>query len=201
MEINKLFLLKQIETPRLIIRPVKLGDEIQLNQAINNSLISLQEYMFWASDPSLECTRNFIRTAVLASSSYVSKDFPMVVIHKKDHKIIGGTGYNEHSRFEEGLYEIGYWCDVDYRGRGYVTEYVNALTRYAINELQAKLVVLRIQVNNTKSLAIAKRLNFYNQGTKLNPTKKEVIDYYFTCSRFDDLPNLEISWIYKKYDL
>ena len=40
---NKFYTLKQIETPRLIIRPVQLGDEIQLNQAVNNSLKSLQQ--------------------------------------------------------------------------------------------------------------------------------------------------------------
>lgn len=45
----KAYNLKQIETPRLIIRPVELGDETQLNQAVNNSLESLQRWMPWAN--------------------------------------------------------------------------------------------------------------------------------------------------------
>lgn len=35
---TKVYHLKKIETPRLVIRPAQLGDEIQLNHAINNSL-------------------------------------------------------------------------------------------------------------------------------------------------------------------
>lgn len=64
---NKFYTLKQIETPRLIIRPVQLGDEIQLNQAVNNSLESLQQWMPWANDPSLETTRDFIQKGVFAA--------------------------------------------------------------------------------------------------------------------------------------
>ena len=62
---NKFYTLKQIETPRLIIRPVQLGDEIQLNQAVNNSLESLQQWMPWANDPSLETTRDTFNFAII----------------------------------------------------------------------------------------------------------------------------------------
>jgi len=61
---QKIFSLKHIETPRLIIRPVKHGDEIQLNKAVNNSLDSLQRWMPWANDPSLETTKAFIENGV-----------------------------------------------------------------------------------------------------------------------------------------
>ncbi len=97
--------------------------------------------------------------------------FPMVVVHKEGQKIISGSGYNDRSDPKNGLYEIGYWCDVDYQGKGYVTEYVNALTKYALEELKAKTVVIRMEVDNSKSIAVAECLNFKKQGTKPSVTK------------------------------
>lgn len=108
----KAYNLKKIETPRLIIRSVQLGDKIQLNQAVNHSLESLQQWMPWANDPSLETTRGFIQKGVFAKSAQRIADFPRVVVHKEDQKIISGSGYNDRSNPKNGLYEIGYWCDI-----------------------------------------------------------------------------------------
>ncbi len=195
---NKIYKLKQIETPRLLIRLVHLGDEIQLNQSINNSLDSLQQWMPWANDTDLKTTRAFIQKGAFARSSQSIVDFPMVVLHKGDQKIMSGSGYSDRSDPENGLYEIGYWCDIDYQGKGYVTEYVNALTRYALEELKAKTVVIRVEVDNTKSTAVTKRLNFANQGTKPSVTKENATDYYFTCNNVDVLPHLDVSWSYEE---
>lgn len=184
--------LKKIETPRLIIRPVQFGDDIPLHQAINRSLVALQKWMPWASDPNLETTRNFIRNGVFSWASERILDFPMVVIHKEDHKIISGTGYNDRSHPMAGVYEIGYWCDVNYQGRGYVTEYVNALTRYAFDALEAKTAVIRMAVDNIKSIAVAKRLNFVNQGIRASVTPDNADDYYFACKNTANLPPLDV---------
>ena len=51
-----LYTLKKIESPCLIIRPVKLSDEIPLNKAINHSLKHLQRWQAWAKDPSIDAT-------------------------------------------------------------------------------------------------------------------------------------------------
>lgn len=190
------FFVQQIKTPRLIIRPVQLGDEIQLNQAVNHSLESLQQWMPWANDPSLEKMRDFVQRGVFAWESGSAADFPMVVVHKEEQKIISGSGYNDRSDPKNGLYEIGYWCDMDYQGKGYVTEYVNALTRHALEKLKAKTVVIRMEVDNTKSIAVAERLNFKNQDTEPSVTKDNATDYCFTCEKLDDLPPLDVSWGY-----
>ena len=41
----------------------------------------------------------------------------MIIIHKEDQKIIGASGYNDQSEINHGVYEIGYWCDVNYQGK------------------------------------------------------------------------------------
>lgn len=199
----KIYNLVQIETPRLIIRPVQLGDELALNKAINNSLNLLQKWQAWAKDPSLEATRGFIERGVFAWGSCTIEDFPMVAIHKQDQKIIGASGYNDRSNIHKGVYEIGYWCDIDYQGKGYVTEYANALTRYAFESLKATKVMILMQTENTKSIAVAERLKFNKEGTQ----DRDLIDcvsgkpeqnYLYSKTDMDDLPPLEVSWIQAK---
>ena len=161
-----IYTLKVIETPRLIIRPIQLGDEKPLNKAINHSLELLKPWMPWAVDPSIDATRRFVQRGVFAWKSHAVVDFPMVLIHKADNKIIGASGYNDRSDLDLGLYETGYWCDMDYLGQGLITECANALTRYAFDYLRADIVILMMHVNNKKSRAVAERLGFDYQGTK-----------------------------------
>lgn len=95
-------------------------------------------------------------------------------------------------------------CDVDYQGKGYVTECANALTRYAFDVLQAAKVVISMHIKNEKSLAVAERLGFYRYGIKdrdpldcvSNQPEK---NYIYAANNIDNLPPLEVSWIYETY--
>lgn len=196
---HKIYTLKQIETPRLIIRPVQLGDESELNKLINNSYESLQEWTRWADDTSLEATAAFIQKGVFAWSSQTIEYFPMVLIHKEDQKIIGVSGYNERGNLNEGICKIIYWCDIDYQGRGLVTECVNALTRYALN-YEAKIVIIEMFVDNINSIAVAERLNFVNQGIRKSAVKDDAFNYCFTCVELDALPSLKVNWRHEAND-
>lgn len=196
---KKIYKLKQIETTRLIIRPVQLGDEFPLNKAVNNSLEILQKWQPWAKDPSIEATRGFLQRGVFAWESGSVVDFPMVVIHKQNQRIIGASGYNDRSDINQGLYEIGYWCDIDYQGKGYVTEYANALTRYAFDALMASKVVISMQVENKKSIAVAERLGFSNESVKdRDPldcvSEQAEKNYIYSTNSIDNLPTLKVFW-------
>lgn len=193
-----IYQLSWIETPRLLIRPVRAGDEIELNAAIQRSLPALQRWMLWAKDPSLETTREFIQLGVNGWKSGVSEDFPMVVIHKENNKIIIGSGFNEKSSLSESYFEIGYWIDSDYEGQGLVSELVNALTHYALSVLKAKHVQICIQIENTRSIAVAKRCGYtcdlVLKGDRLDCiTGLPADSYLFICSEQAVLPPLTIS--------
>lgn len=57
-------------------------------------------------------------------------------------------------------FDIGYWGNIHFSGEGYITEAVNALTRYAFTKWGAKRIEIRCDSENTRSVAIPKRLNF-----------------------------------------
>ena len=207
MNLNmNIYNLKQIQTPRLLIRPPKLGDEIELNKAINNSLEALQRWMPWAQDPSLETTRKFIESAVASWKPGQSQDFPMIVIHKADNKIICASGFNEHSDPTTPYYETGYWIDSQYQGQGLVSETANALTRFALDALKATRVQIRTQVENIKSIAVAERCGFECELTLQNvcidcKSNLSADGYMFACCDINKLPKLEVSWQQKENNL
>ncbi|MDF1678040.1 MAG: GNAT family N-acetyltransferase [Legionellaceae bacterium] len=115
-----------IETPRLIIRPPKLGDAKPLNAAINRSLDALEPWMPWASDPSLKTTETFIQKGIDEWNSEAQQIFPMIVVLKSTGEIISASGYNESSNLSVPSFEIGYWIDSKHSGHGYVTECVTS---------------------------------------------------------------------------
>jgi RimJ/RimL family protein N-acetyltransferase len=202
---KNIYSLKKIETPRLIIRPVQLGDEVFLYQSIVNSIEVLRKWQAWAKEINFDSTKEFVQRGVFAWGSQTVADFPMIMIHKKDQKIIGAVGYNDRSKPSEGLYEIGYWCDIDYQGQGLVTECANALTRYAFESLDSKNVVISMQTENKKSIAVAKRLNYDKIGLKdrdpidcvSNEPEKNYI-YSINHKNKKSLPPLEVSWVHEE---
>ena len=192
--------LKYIETLRLIIRPARLGDEYALSEAIQATLEDLQRWMSWSKNSSFATTEAFVKKAHKAWRAENSEDYPMVVEYKQNNKIICATGFNEQSQPDKGLYEIGYWLHKDYQGMGLVCEYVNALTRFAIEALYAKQVLICTQTENVKSIAVAKRCGFKLERVMPehridcltgNPADSSL----FMCDELNQLPKLDVSWV------
>lgn len=189
--------LKHIETPRLIIRPVRLGDEYAISEAIQVTLEDLQRWMPWSKDPSFATTKAFVKKAHKAWCAQDSDDYPMVVEYKQDNKIICATGFNEQSQPDNGLYEIGYWLHKNYQGQGIVCEYVNALTRFALESLHAKQVQICTQTENVKSIAVVKRCGFQLKHVMQNHridclTGEPADSYLFVCNELKQLTELEV---------
>ena len=182
-----------IETERLLIRTPRLGDEIELNQAINRSLNELQRWELWASDPSLETTAEFIKNGVESWDSDKQSEFPMIVIHKQDKMIIGASGYNKASEPSVPYYEIGYWIDTQYTGLGLATELTNALTRYAFVTLKAIRTQIFAHIENLKSIRVAQKCGYTLEATLHNTridckTGKPADSVLFACFDNSDLP-------------
>ncbi len=181
--------LDYIETPRLRIRPIKIGDEFELNKLINNSLTLLQKWQPWANDPSLETTTKFVEKGAKNWQNKQGHNLPMVI--SLNSKIIGGTGFNDRSDFQKGIYEIGYWLDINYQGNGYVTETVNSLSKFAFENLNAKKIILRMEINNDKSKSIADKLNFDLKEVTQSLTNTKSKDFVYELSDRIKLPKLE----------
>jgi len=194
-----LYELKQIDTPRLLIRPVQLGDEVLLHESIERSLPALERWMPWARGTNFEATKDFIHRGFSHWQSRTSRDFPLLVIHKESQKVISASGFNEHSNLDKPCLEIGYWLDSTFVGQGLATELVNALTRFSLQALNAIRVQICIQTQNKKSLAVAERCGYLYEAT-LHRICLDCINRLpadgalFSCCDITVLPPLEVEW-------
>ena len=92
---GKIYSLQQINTPRLILRPLQLGDEFEINKCIKNTFDILKRTVFWATDDSLQASRDFVQSGVFAWQVQMVENFPMLIINKEDGKVIGCSGFND----------------------------------------------------------------------------------------------------------
>lgn len=103
--------LQKIQTPRLLIRPIQLGDEHVIHPLIVHSSALLKQSMPWAQTISFERTCAFVQRGVAAWQSGSTMDHPMVMIRQADQAVIGVTGYTSQNGYNDehqGHYEIGY---------------------------------------------------------------------------------------------
>lgn len=61
-------------------------------------------------------------------------------------------------------FEIGYWLDSRFSGKGYMTEAVEGIAAFAFKELHAKRLEIRCDARNKKSRAVAERVGFNLEG-------------------------------------
>jgi RimJ/RimL family protein N-acetyltransferase len=61
-------------------------------------------------------------------------------------------------------FEIGYWCRTRFEGRGYITEAVRAISRFAFNELGARRLEIRCDARNERSARVAQRAGYQLEG-------------------------------------
>jgi ribosomal-protein-serine acetyltransferase len=83
-------------------------------------------------------------------------------IYYKD-KLIGSVGFNTISSTNKSA-EIGYMLGEEFIGKGIMTKSCKALVDYGFRELNLNRIVIKAAENNTKSRAIAERLNFNQEG-------------------------------------
>ncbi len=157
---------ERIETERLILRTPSGLDAPALNAAVCESLGDLRIHMPWAqSEPSLlqshaECRR-------MQARFLLRDDLPLFLFERRvdgtEGAFVGGTGLH---RIDWALrcFEVGYWCRSSRQGRGYVTEAVQALSRFAFERLQARRVEVRMDDTNERSWKVAERAGFALEG-------------------------------------
>lgn len=156
------------ESERLLIRAPLWGDGAAINEAVRESIEELRPWMPWAKNiPTIEASEAEIRRSRLQFIE--RKDLRLLLIHKKTGLLLGSSGLHRidwHAR----KFEIGYWVRTSFEKQGYVTEAVNAITSFAVQELQANRIEIRCDSRNLRSAKTAERSGFTLEGILRNDT-------------------------------
>lgn len=174
---------ESFESSRLQIRSVLWGDGAAVHEAVRQSAAELSPWMPWAQRiPSVEESEVSIRKSRLQFLE--RSDIRLLLFHKKTGQLIGSSGLHRID-WRVRKFEIGYWVHTSFAGQGYITEAVNAIADFAIQELQANRLEIRCDSRNTQSARVAERTGFTLEGILRN-------------DKTDVLGNLRDTMVYSK---
>ena len=153
---------ERFESNRLILRAPLQGDGKRVNEAIKESIEELRPWMPWAQEvPTIEESEIVSREGHVRFIEH--SDLMLYLFHKETGQFVGGSGLHRID-WQARKFEIGYWVRTSCGGQGYITEAVASITQFAIQQLQANRIEIRCDSRNTRSIRVAERLGFTNEG-------------------------------------
>jgi RimJ/RimL family protein N-acetyltransferase len=156
----------EFTTDRLLIRMPMPGDGKVMYEAINASIEELKPWLPFAQ---MEQTEEDVEVNIREAHLKFLKreDLRLLVFHKDTGDLVASSGLHRID-WDIPKFEIGYWIDSRHSGKGYMTEAVQGITEFAVNELKARRVEIRCDTRNSKSAAIPERLGFTLEGILRN---------------------------------
>lgn len=149
-------------TDRLILRPYLESDSAALFESIDESRLSLGEWMPW--EPATKTTDDtlaFIRYAI--AHWYLRNEINIGMFEKESGRHLGGIGY-PRLNWERGHFEIGYWLRSSAVGQGFVTEGTQCLIDSCFRDLEATRVIIQCAAPNRRSASVAERCGLTLEG-------------------------------------
>lgn len=192
-----------IVTPRLVLQPPIASDHY-INKyvaAVDESIYELKPWLPWAKYVPSHNQAEWYITA--CNKSWIEKNdnnlgLVLWITTRATNELLGSiTIWN--IVWEIPKFEFGYWLRTSQIGNGYITEAVNALTRYSFMQMGVNRIEIRCESDNTRAQHVPQRLNFTLDGVLKKSTRAVSSDELtdtFLFSRVDlnNLPNLKISW-------
>ncbi|HDR3890622.1 TPA: GNAT family N-acetyltransferase [Bacillus cereus] len=149
-------------TERLLIRMPKPGDGKVVYEAIQASKKELRPWMVFAQK---EQTEEEVEESIRKSHIQFlqREDLRLLVFSKETGEFIASAGLHRIN-WDIPQFEIGYWIDSRWSGKGYMVEAAKGITEFAFTELKANRVEIRCDSLNKKSRAIPEKLGFKLEG-------------------------------------
>jgi RimJ/RimL family protein N-acetyltransferase len=160
---------EEFESERLLVRAPRVGDGVELNALVHTSVEELRPWMPWVTPvPTVEQSEESVRKAI--GRWKLREDLRLHLYLKSTGEFIGGSGLHRIN-WEVPKFEIGYWIGSRFTGKGYITEAVDRIARFAFEELRARRVEIRCDDRNVRSIGVAERAGFLLEGILRNDSR------------------------------
>ena len=145
---------------RITLRPVMMHDAKALFALIDNNRDNLGEWLAWVdSQKNLADTQKYIKDSLTRYGDYKGLDCAICY----DEKLCGLVSFNSWS-LRNYKADIGYWLAPEFTDKGIMTKSLKALINYGFNVVGLHRLEVLCAVHNTRSCAVAERLNFTHEG-------------------------------------
>ena len=160
----------------------------------------LAKFMEWAQRcETLDETATYIKQ-VMANWILKECQYPFLPLLIFNHygNLVGSAGYHYYD-WQVPCLDIGYWCNTEFSKQGYITEAVNAMTRYALDYLGCRRITIACDSINQASRNIPTRLGYEEEAILksniITPGTGVASDtIYYACFDNSKLPPLEVIW-------
>ena len=156
---------KKIETDRLILRQVAIED---LDDLFNNwaSDVNTTKFLTFKNHDSKEETMKFINSWI---NKYEHGGLEWAVELKENHQVVGMISADKTYKYK--CVEIGYSLSSKYWNQGLITEALNEVIKYLLDECEFNIVEAIIPSNNIGSIKVAKKCGLTLEATLKNRYK------------------------------
>lgn len=161
--------MKQIETKRLILKPMELSDASFILEHINTE--DWKRYIADRNVKTIKEAENYIRNRYLQNGKQV-----YAVWLKEENKAIGTAGLYTRDGLE--LKDLGYSISPDYYRNGYAFEASEALIDFAKEDLGEEQLCAITATYNQASQQLLKKLGFAQQPNINIPEVEEELCYF-----------------------
>ena len=155
---------EKIESERLIIKKFEEGEGKDLFALLerNDNREFLKEHVDEASDVNtLEEAENRV---MFLHNGWENKDRFVMGIWLKSNKTFIGNIWIEPNKWEVPSFELGYYLDKGYIGKGLASEAAIRAVKYIFEELNAHKIIILTRDTNTPSYKLAERIGFIKEG-------------------------------------
>jgi len=149
----------QLETQRLILRPIRLDDKYEIFTYRSDR--ETNKFQGWIPE-TIEDVETFIGNL---SKQIDEPDswFQFVLIEKDSKKIIGDLGIYFFDKENEQA-EIGCTLNKEAQNKGYATESLNRIIDYLFKELHKYRITASVDPGNINSIRLLERLGFSKEA-------------------------------------
>lgn len=153
-------LLREIETPRLLIRRLNMRDAGDLFAYSRDPEVA--RYVLWEAQKSVGEARAFIRYCLRRYR--LGEPASLGIVLKETNRVIGTIGFMWYQR-DNNSAEIGYSLAREYWNRGIMTEAVQALIAFAFRRMRLNRIEAQHEVENPASGRVMAKAGMIREGT------------------------------------
>ena len=156
---------KTIETERLILRRFTEEDA----QEIYEGYVNQENFLYYANKEK-RTLQEEIDSLKGIEEKYNNLEYYNWLITLKDNKKVIGAIHLNVDNYNESV-EFNYAIDDRYQGNGYMTEALETIKNYFLDEIKVNRIFGGCEVNNIASKKVMEKCNFIYEGTLRNHLK------------------------------
>ena len=161
----------RINTPRLVLRPLKPSDARSITDNINDLAVS--RWLLVVPYPySLKDAKDWISQNRRSWKKKKPDGYHFGIELKSEKRIIGGIGLFAIHEFS-GYAEVGYWLGRKYHRKGYGSEALAAILRFAFTRLKFRRLEAGVFKGNPGSGKLLEKFGFKKEGLKLEARRSK----------------------------